>query len=434
MEKYIWKKSNELLNEQKKYLPGACHYNFHGTKIIQNIVFEKANGSRVWDVDGNEYLDLYAKSGTMILGHCNRVVNEYMSNALERVVSVNDTIYTQEVVKKIHECFPSIEMMRFSLSGTEAIQNVFRLARAYTGKQKIVRFLGHFHGSGDNVLGNSCNDKYQPCENYKETNSTEGRFRGALEETLVVPWNDYEKLYKIISLYEDDIAAIIMEPIMVNNGSIMPKEGYLQKVRKLCDTKNILLIFDEVITGFRVGLGGVQKMLGVKPDLSIVGKSISNGIIPLTVFGGKKDIMQLYVDQKVVHLGTYNGYPLAMAAANVTITQLMKCNTYEKMGKKAKEIKRIMEMTAKKMNIPFHLQGPLLCMSYHFTEKKLENYKQDIREIAKKAFFHNMCDSYGVLFAAPSRIYLNTEIDDNDLDFFEERIYYAFDNSRDILS
>lgn len=138
--------------------------------------------------------------------------------------------------------------------------------------------------------------------------------------------------------------------------------------------------------------------------------------------------------QKVVHLGTYNGYPLAMAAANVTITQLMKCNTYEKMEEKAKEIKRIMEMTAKKMNIPFHLQGPLLCMSYHFTEKKLENYKQDIREIAKKAFFHNMCDSYGVLFAAPSRIYLNTEIDDNDLDFFEERIYYAFDNSRDILS
>lgn len=434
MEKYVWTKSNEILKRQKEYLPGGCHYNFHGTKIVQNIIFERAKGSRVWDVDGNEYLDLYAKSGTMILGHCNQTINECMNNALGSVVSVNDTKLTEQVVKKINECFPSIEMMRFSLSGTEAIQNVFRIARAYTGKQKIIRFLGHFHGSGDNVLGNSCNNNYQPYENYKETNSTEGRFIGAFEETLVVPWNDYEELCKVIELYGDNIAAMIMEPIMINNGSIMPKEGYLEKVRKLCDEKNILLIFDEVITGFRVGLGGVQKMFGIKPDLSVVGKSISNGIIPLTVFGGRKDIMQLYDDQKVVHLGTYNGYPLAMAAVDATLTQLMKHDTYAQMEEKAKEIKRIMEMTAKKMDIPFHIQGPLLCMSYHFTGKPVENYKFDVREIAKKAFFHSMCDSYGVLFAAPSRIYLNTEIDDDDLDFFEKRIYCAFDSSRNILA
>ena len=433
MKKYSWNKSNEILNRQKKYLAGGCHYNFHGTKIVQNIIFEKAFGSRVWDVDGNEYLDLYAKSGTMILGHCNPIITEKMCKAMETIVSVNDTMVTESVIKKIHNCFPVLEMMRFSLSGTESIQNVFRIARAYTGKQKIIRFLGHFHGSGDNVLGNSFDDNYHPYENLEETNCTEGRFKGAFEETLIVPWNDFEELKKIVDSH-DDIAGMIMEPIMINNGSIIPAKGYLENVRRLCDQKGILLIFDEVITGFRVGLGGAQKLFGIKPDLTIVGKSISNGIIPVTVFGGKKEIMSLYEKQRVIHLGTYNGYPLAMAAVDSTITELLKPNVYLDMEKKALEIKRIMEDTARKMEIPFCVQGPPLCMSYHFTREKINGYRRDFREIAKKAFFHSMCDSYGVLFAAPSRIYLNTSITDDDLAFFEERIYYAFENSKDVLS
>lgn len=433
MEKYIYNKSNEIIDSQKEYLAGGCHYNFHGTKIVQNAIFEKAKGSRVWDVDGNEYLDLYAKSGTMILGHCNNLVNKRINEALNNVVSVNDTKITAQIVKKINSCFPSVEKMRFALSGTEAIQNVFRIARAYTGKQKIIRFHGHFHGSGDNVLGNSCDEVFKPYENYKDSNSTEGRFMGAFEETLIVHWNDYEELHKVVGLYCNDIAAIIMEPIMINNGSIMPVDGYLKKVRELCDEKKILLIFDEVITGFRVGLGGVQKMLDIKPDLSVVGKAISNGIVPITVFGGRKDIMQLYDDQRVVHLGTYNGYPLAMAAVEATITQLMKPGTYARMENKAKEIKHIMEKIAKKMSIPFHLQGPLLCMSYHFTEKEIEKYSFNIRVLAKKSYFHNICNSYGILFAAPSRIYLNTEISEDDLEFFEKRIYFAFNDAKYIL-
>lgn len=348
-------------------------------------------------------------------------------------MSVNDTPKTEEILNKLRICIPSMEMMRFGLSGTEMIQNAMRLARAYTGKQKIIRFLGHFHGSADNVLGNQNNSEYHPIDDLTEINSTEGRFLGAFDETLVLPWNDIETLKDVLYTNKDQIAALIMEPIMVNNGSIMPVDGYLEKVRALCDEYHVLLIFDEIITGFRVGLGGAQALLGVKPDLTIAGKAVSNGVIPVSILGGNRKILEMYASNKVVHLGTYNGYPLAMAAIDGTLEQLMKENTYKHMIKMAGEIARIMEKTANGMRIPFTLQGPPLCMSYHFKKHVTQTYQVDKREIAKKSYFYSCCNEYGILFAPPSRIYLNASINESDLCFFEERIYQAFKAAADII-
>lgn len=433
MEKYSINHSKEIVERQKEMLPGGCHFNFHGTKMVQNIIYSNAEGSRIWDVDGNEYLDLYAKSGTMILGHCNKVLNSRINNALEHIVSVNDTETTERVLEKIRKCIPSMEMIRFGLSGSEVIQNALRLARAYTGKQKIVRFHGHFHGSGDNVLGNLFTNEYQPYDDLTEANSTEGRFEGALNETLILPWNNITILEKILKDRSGEIAALLMEPIMVNNGSIMPSADYMKQVRRLCDMYNVLLIYDEVITGFRVGLGGAQGMFDIVPDITVVGKAISNGVIPVSAFGGKREIMVLYKEQRVAHLGTYNGYPLAMEAIDATLEQLMNDAVYKNMKEFAIEIKKIMENTAHKMQIPLSVQGPELCMSYHFTKEKVKEYKIDKREVAKKAFFYSNCLSYGILFAAPSRLYLNTAMNENDIAFFEERIYEAFKDSQNIL-
>lgn len=434
MEKYRTDKSKEIWERQKNILPGGCHFNFHGEKIVQNRYFVKAQNSRIWDVDGNEYLDLYAKSGTMILGHANKSLNKRIKEALDDVVSVNDTPKTEAVLNKLRTCIPSMEMMRFGLSGTEVIQNALRLARAYTGKQKIIRFLGHFHGSADNVLGNQNDCEFHPCDDLSETNSTEGRFLGAFDETLILPWNDIKTLTDVLHTNRDQIAAIIMEPIMINNGSIMPVDGYLEKVRELCDKYHILLIFDEIITGFRVGLGGAQGLLGIRPDLTIAGKAVSNGVVPVSILGGKRQILEMYASNRVVHLGTYNGYPLAMAAIDATLDQLMNEDAYKHMVKIAGEIARIMKKTASRMKIPFVLQGPPLCMSFHFKNHEVKNYQVDKREIAKKAYFYSCCNEYGILFASPSRIYLNTSINEEDLSFFEERVYQAFKAAVDILS
>lgn len=432
MKKYKTEQSRLIWEKEKRILPGGCHFNFHGTKMVPNIIFKEGNGSRLWDVDGNEYLDLYAKSGTMILGHSNQKFIETMKQAMYRIVSVNDTQDTIKAIERIQYCFPDMEMLRFGLSGSEVIQNALRVARGYTNRQKIVRFKGHFHGSADNILGNQADENGKPYDDLTEVNSTEGRYLGALQETYILPWNDINVLQNLFEQKGNEIAAVIMEPIMVNNGSIMPKRGYLEEVRRLCDKFEILLIFDEIITGFRVGMGGAQKLLQVTPDLSVIGKAISNGFVPVSVLGGKKEIMQMYADEKVAYLGTYNGYPLAIASINATLDQLDE-RAYKYMMNIAQQIANILKKSARKFYVPFSIQGPDLCMSYHFKDNIISQYSVDKRETARKAVFYSVCASYGILFAAPSRIYLNTAICDEDLAFFEERIYEAFKDLQDIL-
>ena len=233
-------------------------------------------------MDGNEYLDLHAKSGAMIFGHSNRKYIKGLHKGVEGVAAVDSTDLDLQACRLLINCVPAVDQVRFCLSGNEAVQNAIRLARAYTGKNKILRFHGHFHGTADNVLGGTSNDVSDPVahEPAEGPLQTKGRGRDILEsQNLLISWNDADLLEKVVKNYHHDIAAIISEPICVNSGSVMPADHFFKKVRDLADRYHIVFILDEAITGVRLGLGGAQSTYDIKPDISIFSKCISGWIL-----------------------------------------------------------------------------------------------------------------------------------------------------------
>ncbi|UOK62276.1 aminotransferase class III-fold pyridoxal phosphate-dependent enzyme [Paenibacillus sp. OVF10] len=285
----------------KQWLPGGVHYNFHLPWEETPLHFKHASRSRVTDMNGNEYLDLYARFGALIVGHGNEEYNECLKDTIDRVLSVSHCDLDAEALELIHQYVPSAEMIRFGLSGTEIVQNALRLARAWTGKNRFVRFEGHYHGNADNIMGGKTARTGMPVpSDYPgDMKGTKGRARDAMEsQSYLLPWNDAARLEELFRQHGDDIAAVIMEPVCVNGGGVMPAPGYLQKVRQLCDQYQVVLIFDEIITGFRMGLGGAQQLFGVTPDLTTLGKAIAGGGVPVSALVGRADIMKLLVDKK----------------------------------------------------------------------------------------------------------------------------------------
>ena len=434
MDNYNLLESSKLLEKTKKYLPGGVTYNFYKQEHNKIIYYKKGKNSRLWDIDGNEYLDLYGKSGTMFLGHNNENFQKDITKQLKTLLSVNDSNLLFKACEKINSIFPSCEMFRFGLSGTEVIQNAFRLCRAYTGKEKILRFYGHFHGNADNVLGDEYDfNTYKHIDTYTTHLSTKGRNLSSLNDSYILPWNNINIFKEFVEKNHKELCAVIMEPIMINNGGFCPDKQFLLTVRQVCSEYNIVLIFDEIISGCRVALGGAQSLYEIYPDLTILGKAISNGI-PISVLGGKKEIMSFYNTKEVVHIGTYNGYPLGLAAIISTITILQKDITaYDRMIKYSNRIKEILEYNAKKNNIDFIVRGHPLCMCFSSSLNQKE-YKPSRRDSINKAVIRNSLLSVGIIITPPSRIYLNTSINDEDIDFFEKRSKIAFENVNKIYN
>lgn len=430
---------NRYHEKVKELLPGGVHHNFNLPWEEIPIHYSKTKGSRVWDMDGNEYLDLYARFGATILGHNNNEYKDALKDIIDRVLSVSHCDMDLEVLQSINKFVPSAEMIRFGLSGTEIVQNAIRVARAYTGKNKFVRFNNHYHGNADNIMGGCSTDYSNPTPKHYtgDIKGTEGRAKNILQDqSYMIEWNDAQLLEDLLTKHGDDIAAVIMEPVCVNGGSIMPVDGYLERVRELCDEYNVVLIFDEIITGFRMGIGGAQTQFGVTPDLTTLAKAMGGGGVPVSALVGKKEIMQLLTEKRVIHAGTFNGYPLGTAAVKTTLDILSRDNgmAYKNMCKNAERIHRILIDTAKEVNFPLIVQGPPACAAYHSCEKELLFPSEFTEEIQIKDIILNAAlQRNGILISSVSRIYPNISLSSDDVSWFERKAEKAIKEAKELI-
>lgn len=332
---YTTKNSSILFKEALQQIAGGVS---SGTRSPASgwepnpLFVQHGEGSRLWDVDGNEYVDYLLACGPLILGHRPKPVIDAVCTMLQERGSIFALAHDMEIeaAKRIRECIPSIEMLRFDNSGTSAVQRAIRLARSYTAKTKIIRFEGHYHGWSDQLHWNN-RFNIKDIGNRESPNkipNSKGIPVELSETLLILPWNDIDLLERTIKAYKSDIACVITEPILGNTGGIMPLPGYLEAMRQLTSENDIVLIFDEVLTGFRVALGGAQSMYNITPDLTTIAKAVASGF-PGAAVGGKKEIMEMISSGGVMYGGTYNSNPIVTSAIVATLKELCKPSTYE---------------------------------------------------------------------------------------------------------
>lgn len=321
---YSVEKSRAMREVAKKSLAGGVASSFRLTE--GPLFIERADGSRFFDVDGNEYIDYRMGAGPLILGHCPKPVLDAVKAQLEiGILYDNDCSLGIEVSQRLVELIPCADLVRFTNSGSEADHVAIRLARAYTGREKIIRFEGHYHGWFDNIYNviTPSLETIGPREARPATPGSAGQGR-ALEDVLVLPWNDLAIVARTVAEHRGEIAGVIMVPIMFGPGAgAFPREGYLEGMRDICTKNGIVLIFDEIITGFRVAQGGAQELFGVLPDLAVYAKAIAAGF-PMGLISGRKEIMSMISRGEVMHAGTYNGNPVCLAAAKAALRELTK--------------------------------------------------------------------------------------------------------------
>lgn len=312
--------SKSLFERAKKVIPGGVNSPVRAFRAVGGnpLFMKRAIGAFLYDEDDNEYVDLINSWGPMILGHAHPIVEEAVKQALVSSPSFGaPTSREVEMAELICSVVPSVEKVRMVNSGTEATMSAVRVARGYTGREKIIKMEGCYHGHGDSFLiaaGSGALTFGSP--------DSPGVTKGTAMDTLIAPFNDLERIAQIIDMNRGDIAAIILEPVVGNMGCVIPQPGYLQGLRALCDTHGIVLIFDEVMTGFRLSLGGAQELFGITPDMTTMGKIIGGGL-PVGAYGGKKEIMDCVSPVGPVYqAGTLSGNPLAMAAGLVMVKHL----------------------------------------------------------------------------------------------------------------
>jgi glutamate-1-semialdehyde 2,1-aminomutase len=306
------KRSAALFNEAKKFIPGGVNSPVRAFKAVGgNPVFiRRADGPYLTDEDGNTYIELINSWGPMILGHNHPMIREAVIKAMEDGTSFGAPTEREiRIAELITHMVPCVDKVRMVNSGTEATMSAIRVARGYTGRDKFIKFEGNYHGHGDSFLisaGSGAITMGNP--------DSPGVTVGTAKDTLLAPYNDLEAVSRLVEANKDEIAAIILEPVAGNMGCILPEPGFLQGLREICDDEGIVLIFDEVMTGFRLSKGGAQELFGIKPDMCTLGKIIGGGM-PVGAYGGRKEIME-YVSPEgpVYQAGTLSGNPIAMAA------------------------------------------------------------------------------------------------------------------------
>lgn len=326
-------KSKQLYEEAVKLMPGGVSSPVRAVKPFP-FYTAYAKGSKIVDVDGNEYIDYCLAYGPLILGHSHPVVKQAISEQLEKGWLYGTPIELEvKYAKLITKLYKSIEMVRFVNTGCEATMSALRLARGFTGRNKIVKIEGSFHGAHDAVLvkaGSGATTHGIP--------NSAGVPPEFVRNTLQVPFNDVEALADVVEKNRDDLACVIMEPVMGNSALILPEEGYLKEVRKITKENDVLLIFDEVITGFRLALGGAQEYYGVYADITTLGK-VAGGGLPIGIVGGKREIMECIAPAgKVYQAGTFSGNPLSLTAGYTTVKFLMENNVIDTINKRTEEL------------------------------------------------------------------------------------------------
>jgi glutamate-1-semialdehyde 2,1-aminomutase len=374
-----YSKSAALLERSKKVLAGGVSSEFRKMNYPHAMFYTHGAGSRIYDVDGNEYLDFTLSQGPLILGHSRpEIINAVTQYSASGQLFAGQHIQEIELAEKLNELIPSAELMRFCLDGSEAVHTAFRVARAKTGRKKFLRFEGHFHGWLDNVSWGFSAPSADALGSQEQPNAlpwSEGLPQSSRDEFTILPWNDLELFEKTVRANYNDIAAVITEPFMCNNGCIPPADGFLQGLRDICTEFGIALIFDEVITGFRLGLGGAQGYFGVTPDLSIFAKAFASGY-PISAIVGKREWMELIEQGKVIHAGTMNSSNATVAAALATVTLLQQENPYERMFALGKQLMQGLQSIAQKYGLNMLVQGPGPMFNTSFTSlSQVHNYR-----------------------------------------------------------
>ena len=394
-------KSAQLFEKAQKVIPGGVNSPVRAFKGVGGtpVFIEKAEGAYITDSDGKKYNDYVGSWGPMVLGHNHPAIIDAVLKAVPNGLSfgapTESEITLAELVCKL---VPSIELVRMVSSGTEATMSAIRLARGYTGRDKIIKFEGCYHGHSDSLLvkaGSGALTLGQP--------SGPGVPADFAKHTLTCTYNDLDSVKQAFEQYPNDIACLIIEPVAGNMNCIPPKAGFLQGVRELCDQYGAVFIIDEVMTGFRVALGGAQSYYGVKPDLTTLGKIIGGGM-PVGAFGGKKEIMEFIAPTGPVYqAGTLSGNPIAMAAGLACLTELSKAGNEEKLAAQTKTLAEGLKALADKHGVPFTVQYVGGMFGLFFTEQQeITDFQSVMKCDAAKfnRFFHLMLEQ-GV-YLAPS--------------------------------
>jgi len=383
-------RSRELFQQAQQYLPGGVDSPVRAFKAVGGTppFIVRGRGSRIYDVDGNEFIDYVCSWGPLILGHSHPQVVETLKRAVEESASFGaPTELEITLAKTISAAMPSIEMLRFVNSGTEATMTALRLARAFTGRDKIIKFAGGYHGHADGLLtkgGSGLTTLSIP--------DSPGVPSSYAQNTLIAPYNDTEAVEQLFQRFPKEIAAIIVEPVAANMGVVPPHTGFLEGLRRVTREYGALLILDEVITGFRVAYGGAQALYGITPDLTCLGKIIGGGL-PIGAYGGRREIMEMMAPVGPVYqAGTLSGNPLAMTAGIETIKVLKQPDTYHQLEKRASNLEEGIGTAAAEAGVSIRVSRIASILTVFFTGSPVDDY-----ETAKQAntalfskFFHGL--------------------------------------------
>jgi glutamate-1-semialdehyde 2,1-aminomutase len=411
-----YEKSKQAYAEAVKLMPGGVNSPVRAFKSVKMdpIFMERGKGSKIYDIDGNEYIDYVLSWGPLIHGHA----NERVVNALKKVTELGTsfgapTLIENKLAQLVIERVPSIEIVRMVSSGTEATMSALRLARGYTGRNKIIKFEGCYHGHGDSLLikaGSGVATLGLP--------DSPGVPEGVARNTITVPYNDLESVKYAFEQYGEDIAAIIVEPVAGNMGVVPPVPGFLEGLREITTQYGALLIFDEVMTGFRVDYHSAQGYFGITPDITCLGKVIGGGL-PVGAYGGKAEIMEKIAPSGPIYqAGTLSGNPLAMTAGYETLIQLTP-ETYEEFKRKADMLEKGLSQAAKKYDIPHTINRAGSMIGFFFTNENVTNYeKAKTSNLEFFAAYYREMAEQGI-FLPPSQfegMFLSTAHTDEDIE------------------
>lgn len=386
------RRSGALFDAARAVIPGGVNSTARATWAGWDpypLFASHGTGSRLTDVDGNEYIDYLLGLGPMLLGHRPPAVTQAVVDFIGQRGTVFALPTEDETIlaRKIIAAVPSMERVRLCNTGTEAVLYTVRLARAFTGRRKIVRFEGMYHGFSDSVYWSKHPDIAMAGSDLAPRAVPQGPGMPAgIDDTLIIlPWNDIAALRAALEREGDQIAAVLSEPIMCNTGCILPEPGYLEAMRELTRQHGVLLILDEVITGFRIALGGAQGHYGITPDLSIFAKGLGGGF-PVAAMGGRRDIMRLVKAGRVSMAGTYNANGIAVAAANATLDELARPGMYERLYAVSDRLREGLARLLRDLRVPGHVVGIGPVFQLWFSQRPIRNYRDAARHADHRAF------------------------------------------------
>ena len=410
-------KSITLHEKARRNLAGGVSSNVRYASVPVPLFFTRGEGARLYDIDGNVHIDYVLGNGPAILGHAPKKVIEAVAASLDDgQLFAAQNPREAKLAERLCDLLPGAEVVRFCTSGTEAVLMALRLARAFTGRDKILKFEGHYHGWSDQtyISARPSLNEAGPADAPVPVAGSPGMPASVLDDVVVCGWNDLDLLEQALVRHRGEIAAVIMEPVMVNGGAVVPRPGYLEGAKKLCREHGALLILDEVITGFRVGLGGAQAAFGVIADLGVYAKAVAAGF-PLAMVAGRRDVMDTLVDRGVMHGGTYNGNVQSMAAALAALDLLEADGgaLYRDLEARGRELMQGLAALARKHGLPIVVQGmPAIFQTFFTSGPAPSNYRESAAcDRDAMLAFHAALQEEGVRIQQTGKWFLSTSHD-----------------------